>query len=160
MDTFMERAVTLALQNIEEGGTPFGAVIVKDGEVITEAVNELHKKYDISGHAELLAIRRTQEKLQRHDLSGYTMYASGQPCPMCLTAIYFANISDVYFCGSIEEAATLGLGTSLALYDDLAKKNEDRSIVMKQMPLQAGQKDPMKVWLQLQKNVEGRNNDK
>src|SRR5699024_9674651 len=110
----------------------------------TEAVNELHKKHDISGHAELLAIRRAQKKLQINDLSGYTMYASGQPCPMCLTAIYFANISDVYFCGSIEEAASLGLGTSVALYEDLAKKNEDRKVVMKQMPLQAGQKDPMK----------------
>ena len=152
MDQFMERAVKLALENIEEGGTPFGAVLVKDGEIIAEGVNELHVKHDISGHAELLAIRRAQQKLQTDDLSGYTMYASGQPCPMCLTAIYYANISDVYFCASIEDAAAVGLGASVDIYADFAKPNEQRNIVMKQMPLQTNDQNPMKIWQQSQVN--------
>lgn len=148
----MKRAVDLALQNIDDGGSPFGAVIVKDGQIVAEAVNELHQKHDISGHAELLAIRRLQEKLQTNDLSQYTMYASGQPCPMCLTAIYFANMTDVYFCGSIEEAAELGLDSAVKLYADLARPNEERKIVMKQMPLEVGQEDPLKLWLETKEN--------
>lgn len=152
MDQFMERAVELAIQNIEEGGTPFGAVIVKDGEIVAEGVNELHVKHDVSGHAELLAIRQLQEKLQTDDLSSYTMYASGQPCPMCLTALYYANITDVYYCASIEDAAAVGLGMSVTIYDDFKKANEARQIVMKHMPLKQNQADPMKNWQQAKMN--------
>jgi len=146
LDQFMERAVQLALANVEEGGTPFGAVLVKDGKIVAEGVNELHLKHDVSGHAELLAIRQAQEKLQTDDLSGYTMYASGQPCPMCLTALYYANISDVYYCASIEEAKEVGLGASVTIYNDFAKPNEERAIVMKHMPLKDEQEDPMRAW--------------
>lgn len=103
MDNFMKRAVELAIENAHAGGQPFGAVLVKNNKVIAEGVNEFHKTYDVSGHAELLAIRRTQEQLQTNDLSGYTMYASGAPCPMCLTAMYFAGIDKVYYCASLEE---------------------------------------------------------
>src|SRR5690625_1819950 len=96
LDKFMKRAVDLAIQNVQEGGEPFGAVLVKDGKVVAEGVNELHKKYDISGHAELVAIRKAQAEKQTHDLTGYTMYASGEPCPMCLTSMYFSGIKDAY----------------------------------------------------------------
>ncbi|MUV38369.1 Cytosine deaminase [Lentibacillus sp. JNUCC-1] len=92
MDQFMKRAVELAADTVREGGQPFGAVLVKDGEVITEGANEVHKVYDVSAHAELVAIRKAQEKLQTHDLSGYVMYASGEPCPMCLTAMFYAGL--------------------------------------------------------------------
>ncbi len=146
MDQFMERAVELAVQNVKEGGDPFGAVLVKDGEIIAEGVNEAHKHYDVSGHAELLAIRRAQEKLQTHDLSGYTMYASGEPCPMCLSAMYFTGITDVYYCQSVNDAVEVGLGRSKEIYNDLKKLNTQRQIVKKQMPLQEGQINPMKEW--------------
>src|SRR5699024_4347609 len=108
VDRFMKRAVELAVQNVKEGGVPFGAVLVKDGEIVSEGVNELHKHYDISGHAELLAIRKAQEKLKTHDLSGFTMYASGEPCPMCLTSMYMSGIETCYYAASVDDAAEVG----------------------------------------------------
>jgi len=146
MNKFMERAVQLAVDNVRVGGDPFGAVLVKDCTIISEGVNELHKHFDVSGHAELLAIRRAQQKAQTNDLSGYTMYASGEPCPMCLSAMYFVGITDVYYCQSVSEAVEVGLNRSKIIYDDLAKANEEREIVKKQMPLQQEQQNPMKEW--------------
>ncbi|MFD1449158.1 nucleoside deaminase [Oceanobacillus profundus] len=146
MDKFMERAIELATENIQEGGQPFGAVLVKENNIITEGVNELHKTFDVSGHAELLAIRRAQAKLQTNNLSGYTMYASGEPCPMCLTAMYFAGIEQVFYCATVEEAAEVGLGKSKEIYDDLKKAKTERTLSMIRMPLREGQVDPMKLW--------------
>ncbi len=146
MDEFMERAVALAMQNVQEGGDPFGAVLVKDGTIVAEGVNEAHKRYDVSAHAELVAIRRAQEKLQTHDLSGYAMYASGEPCPMCLSAMYFAGITEVYYCQSVTDAMDVGLGLSKQIYDDFKKLNTQRQIVKKQIPLEEGQINPMKEW--------------
>src|SRR5690625_1210561 len=131
MDQFMQRAVQLAIENVKEGGGPFGAVLVKDGKIVAEGVNELHKKYDVSGHAELLAIRRAQEKLQTNDLSGYVMYASGEPCPMCLSAMYMAGIKEGYYCASIEDAAEVGISGSVNIYEDLKKNRAERSLKMK-----------------------------
>ncbi|MEH7225634.1 nucleoside deaminase [Bacillus sp. JJ1566] len=148
MDQFMKKAVELALNNVNEGGQPFGAVLVKDNEIVSEGVNELHKKHDVSGHAELLAIRRAQEKFQTNELSGYTMYASGEPCSMCLTAMYFAGIEKVYYCQSVEDAVAAGLGKSTFIYDELKKKREDRTLEMTQMKLVDGQEDPMALWKQ------------
>ncbi|WP_047985724.1 nucleoside deaminase [Ornithinibacillus californiensis] len=146
MDTFMERAVELAIDNVKEGGQPFGAVLVKDDQIIAEGVNELHKKHDVSGHAELIAIRRAQAKLDRSELAGYTMYASGEPCPMCLTAMYFAGIDKVFYCQSIEDAFGVGLTKSQFIYKELKVDKADRSIEMKQMPLQESQVNPLLLW--------------
>lgn len=146
LDQFMRRAVELAAGNVREGGEPFGAVLVKDGKMIAEGVNELHKKYDISGHAELVAIRKAQNELQTHDLTGYTMYASGEPCPMCLASMYFSGMTDVYYCASVSDAAQAGLSKSKIIYEDLKKPNEKRTLVMKQMPLEESQENPMKMW--------------
>lgn len=142
----MERAVSLAVNNVRRGGQPFGAVLVKDDMVVAEGINELHMKYDVSGHAELLAIRRAQEDYQTNDLSGYTMYASGEPCPMCLTAMYFAGIEDIYFCASIGDAVEAGLGKSKEIYDDLKKTSQDRTLQMVRIPLQEGLENPMSIW--------------
>lgn len=151
MDQFMKRAVHLAVENVRNGGGPFGAVLVKDNEIVAEGVNELHETFDVSGHAELLAIRRAQEKLKTHDLSEYTMYASGEPCPMCLTAMYMVGIREGYYCASIEEAAEYGMGGSIKIYDDLKKPRADRRLKMKHMPLEKNQEDPMKAWVSKQK---------
>ncbi|MFD1780642.1 nucleoside deaminase [Fredinandcohnia salidurans] len=148
MDQFMKRAVELALQNVNEGGQPFGAVLVKDNEIISEGVNELHKIHDVSGHAELLAIRRAQERFQTNELSGYTMYASGEPCPMCMTAMYFAGIEKVYFCQSVDDAVEVGLGKSTFIYEELKKQREERTLQMTQMKLLNGQENPMLQWKQ------------
>jgi guanine deaminase len=146
MDKFMERAVELAVKNVREGGQPFGAVLVKNNNVVAEGVNELHRKYDVSGHAELLAIRRAQEQLQTNDLSGYTMYASGEPCSMCLTAMYFAGIEKVFYCTSVENAVEVGLGKSKVIYEEIQKAKVERTLSMTQMPLNEGQTNPMKLW--------------
>jgi len=143
----MKRAIELAANNVKEGGQPFGAVLVKDDEIIAEGVNELHLKYDISGHAELIAIRKAQEKLQTLDLNGYTMYASGEPCPMCMTAIYFSGIQKVFYCGSIENAKEVGLGASSFIYKDLALPKEQRSIDIIHMSLESGMADPLSEWI-------------
>src|SRR5690625_2316196 len=110
MDKFMERAVELALENVKAGGEPFGAVLVKNGTIVSEGVNKLHKQFDISGHAELIAIRNAQQQEQTLDLAGYTMYASGEPCPMCLSAMYFSGITDVYYCQSVADAVENVMG--------------------------------------------------
>ncbi|MBS4204595.1 nucleoside deaminase [Lederbergia citrea] len=146
MDQFMKRAVELALNNVDEGGQPFGAVLVKNNEIIAEGVNELHRKYDVSGHAELIAIRKVQEEFQTLDLSGYTMYASGEPCPMCMAAIYFSGIEKVYYCGSVEDAKEAGLGKSSVIYKELALPRKERSVEMIHMPLGEGMQNPMIKW--------------
>lgn len=142
----MKRAVELAINNVQDGGQPFGAVLVKGDEVIAEGVNELHKNFDISGHAELLAIRRAQKQLQTNDLTGYTMYASGEPCAMCLTAMYFAGIEEIYFCQSVDDASKVGLGKSKFIYDELKKPRELRELKIKQINLTTGQVNPMLLW--------------
>lgn len=142
----MERAVELAIENVRDGGQPFGAVLVKNNNVVAEGVNELHKKYDVSGHAELLAIRRAQEQLQTNNLSGYTMYASGEPCSMCLTAMYFAGIEKVFYCTSVEDAVEVGLERSKVIYEEIQKPKKERTLSMTQLPLKEGQVNPMKLW--------------
>ncbi|MBX9976290.1 nucleoside deaminase [Cytobacillus firmus] len=146
MDHFMKRAIELAINNVKDGGQPFGAVLVKDQDIVAEGVNELHKKHDVSGHAEMLAIRRAQEQFQTNDLSGFTMYASGEPCPMCLTAMYFAGIDKVYYCQSVDDAFNAGLGKSKMIYEDLKNSRDERGLKMVQMPLNVDQDNPMKLW--------------
>ncbi|HLR52182.1 MAG TPA: nucleoside deaminase [Candidatus Avamphibacillus sp.] len=146
MDKFMRRAVELSAENVGQGGRSFGAVLVKDDEIIAEGVNEVHLKYDVSGHAELIAIRKAQEKLQTNDLSGYVMYASGEPCPMCLTAMFYAGIEKGYYAASMEDTADASLGASVTLYEDFKKPREERTVNMYSMPLEEGQEDPMKLW--------------
>lgn len=149
MSRFMKRAFDLAKQNVAEGGQPFGAVLVKDDEIIGEGVNELHLKHDVSGHAELLAIRRAQHKLQTSDLEGAIMYASGEPCPMCYTAMYFSNIRKVYFGAPVEEAAKNGLDASKILYDDFKRNREERETMeMIHLPIKEGEVDPLSLWQQ------------
>ncbi|WP_102029047.1 nucleoside deaminase [Salirhabdus sp. Marseille-P4669] len=146
MNEYMERAVELALANVQEGGQPFGAVLVKDNNIVAEGVNELHKAFDVSGHAEMLAIRRAQEQLRTNDLSGFTMYASGEPCPMCLTAMYFIGINEIYYCQSVEDAALAGLGKSQFIYQELKKNREERSLNMEQISLKEFRENPMLLW--------------
>lgn len=147
----MRIAVDLALENVKQGGQPFGAVLVKDGKIISEGVNELHLYPDISAHAEISAIRKAQKQIGSTDLSGYTMYASGHPCPMCLTAMYFSGITDIYYCAGLDDCTDAGLGLSAEIYAELQRPKEERRLQMKHMPLEAGQEDPLKEWKDKQK---------
>ncbi|WP_432702363.1 nucleoside deaminase [Lysinibacillus sphaericus] len=146
MNQWMERAVELALQNITQGGQPFGAVLVKGEEIIGEGVNELHLRPDSTGHAELLALRRAQEKLGSIDLRGTVMYASGAPCPMCFGAMAMAGVDKAYYANSLADAMAVGLSRSSEVYADLQKINEERVFRMIHMPVEDIAKSPMHVW--------------
>ncbi len=146
MNQWMERAVELALQNIAQGGQPFGAVLVKGEEIIGEGVNELHLRPDSTGHAELLALRRAQEKLGSIDLRGTVMYASGAPCPMCFGAMAMAGVDKAYYANSLADAMAVGLSRSSEVYADLQKINEERVFRMIHMPVEDIVKSPMHVW--------------
>ncbi|OEC03682.1 guanine deaminase [Lysinibacillus sphaericus] len=146
MNQWMERAVELALQNIAQGGQPFGAVLVKGDEIIGEGVNELHLRPDSTGHAELLALRRAQEKLGSIDLRGTVMYASGAPCPMCFGAMAMAGVDKAYYANSLADALAVGLSRSSEVYADLQKINEERVFRMIHMPVEDIAKSPMHVW--------------
>ncbi|QDQ00994.1 nucleoside deaminase [Lysinibacillus fusiformis] len=152
MNKWMERAVELALENVAQRGQPFGAILVKDGEIIGEGVNELHLRPDSTGHAELLALRRAQEKLNSIDLRGTVMYASGAPCPMCFGAMAMAGIDKAYFANSLADAIAVGLGRSSEVYADLQKTDTDRVFQMIQLPVEDEEKNPMHVWYKKHNN--------
>lgn len=143
MNKYMQMAIDLALENVKEGGTPYGSVLVYKDEVIGRGVNTLHKEYDVSGHAEMIAIRQGQKLLETNDLSGATVYASGHPCPMCLSAIAIAGISDVVYANSVEEGAEVGLGISKHIYDYLSGKKEALDLRISHIKIEDPDKDPM-----------------
>ena len=129
----MARAIQLSLENVGSGlGGPFGAVIVKDGAVIAEGANRVTLTNDPTAHAEMLAIRAACAKLGTFDLQGYEIYASCEPCPMCLGAIYWARLSRVYFAAVDADAAKAGFDDS-SIYRELSLPIGQRKIAMIQM---------------------------
>lgn len=109
--------------NYQDGG-PFGAVIVKNGEIISAAHNTVIKSQDATAHAEVNAIRLASKKLKTHDLSGCTLYTSAEPCPMCLSAIIWANIKNVYYTNTKKDAADIGFRDDM-IYEYLKDKKKD-----------------------------------
>src|SRR5580698_1944923 len=95
---FMARAIQLSIDNVLSGrGGPFGAVVVKDGSVVAEAANQVTATNDPTAHAEILAIRQACQKLASFELTGCDLYTSCEPCPMCLSASYWARVDKIYF---------------------------------------------------------------
>ncbi len=105
---FMQQAVGLALENVQRGGGPFGAIIVKDGRVIASGVNQVTATSDPTAHAEIVAIRKACQVLQNFELTGCEIYCSCEPCPMCLGAIYWARPQRVFFAAPGTAAADAG----------------------------------------------------
>ena len=108
---FIQKAVDLALENAKSGGRPFGAVIVKDGKVIATGVNQIKLTNDPTAHAELSALREAGKALASPNLENCVVYASGQPCPMCLAAMRMAGINCVFYAFSNQDAEPFGLST-------------------------------------------------
>lgn len=109
MNKYMEIAIEEARQGIHEGhGGPFGAVIVKDGEIVGRGHNQVLKNSDPTCHGEMMAIHEACAKLKTHDLSGCELYTTGEPCHMCLCAIMWANIEKVYYGCTIEDNGMIG----------------------------------------------------
>jgi guanine deaminase len=124
---FLCAAIELAHANVERGGRPFGALVVKDGEVIATGVNEILRTNDPTSHAEMNAIRAASQTLASPNLAGCTVYASGHPCPMCLAAMRMAGVGEVVYAYSNEDAAPYGLSTA-AIYAELARPFDEQSI--------------------------------
>lgn len=141
-ETFLEQAIALALDNVEQGGRPFGAVVVKDGEVVATGVNRLLATRDPTSHAELNALRAASQALGTPDLSGCAVYASGHPCPMCLAAMRMAGIGEVVFAYTNEDAEPFGLSTA-AVYADLAKPFAQQSMTIRHVAMD----DPARPYL-------------
>ena len=116
----MQRAIDLAIENVRSGqGGPFGAVIVRGGEIIAEGVNQVTAHHDPSAHAEIVAIRRACQLTGHFELKDCEIYASCEPCPMCLGAIYWARLGGLYFAANRQDAAAIGFDDSL-IYDEIA----------------------------------------
>lgn len=146
MNPFLKQAIELALANVREGGQPFGAVLVRNDEVVATGVNLHHRVHDVSAHAELVAIREGQAKLRTADLSDCVLYASGEPCPMCLSAAYFANIKAIYYAYGVEEAAAAGLTTSQRIYQALRQEREARPLPVRALPVDGELANPLQQW--------------
>jgi tRNA(Arg) A34 adenosine deaminase TadA len=124
---FMKLAIDLSIENIDKGGGPFGAVIVKDNKVIAASGNSVTNDLDPTAHAEVNAIRKAAKILGNFDLSGCEIYASCEPCPMCLGAIYWARIDKLYFANTKVDADKIGFSDKF-IYDEFEKKVSERDL--------------------------------
>ncbi|MCA3187211.1 nucleoside deaminase [Cupriavidus sp.] len=143
---YLREAIRLAQANLQAGGRPFGAVIVRDGEVLMTAVNEIHKTNDPTSHAELNAIRAATHKLGTPSLAGSAVYASGHPCPMCMAAMRLAGVTEVAYAYSNDDGEPFGLSTA-AIYADLAKPFAEQSMKIQYVPVRLeGEVDLYEEW--------------
>jgi len=124
---FMREAIALSVKNIDNGGGPFGAVIVKNGEIIAHGVNRVTSNNDPTAHAEVMAIREAASKLGTFDLAGCEIYSSCEPCPMCLGAIYWAHLDKLYYGNTKSDAKEIDFDDSF-IYDELELPKEKRKI--------------------------------
>lgn len=130
---FMRRAIALAKEGMKNNaGGPFGAVVVKDGEIIAEGYNRVTSKNDPTAHAEVVAIRIACEKLKTFQLTGCTIYTSCEPCPMCLGAIYWSRPDKVYYACNKLDAAEIEFDDQF-IYNELDVNIEDRKIKFNQI---------------------------
>jgi tRNA(Arg) A34 adenosine deaminase TadA len=144
---FLAMAVDLARDNaVDRGGRPFGAVLVKDGEILATGVNEILATHDPSTHAELQAIRAAAIARRDPRLDGCVMYASSHPCPMCLSAMHMTGIREVYFAYSNEDGEPYGL-SSAGVYAEMAKPTSQQSIKVEQVPLRIEGESPFDCWM-------------
>ncbi|MCP9611440.1 nucleoside deaminase [Coprobacter tertius] len=124
---FMREAIAISIANVDNGGGPFGAVIVKNNEIIARGANRVTADNDPTAHAEVSAIRKAAEKLGTFDLSGCEIYTSCEPCPMCLGAIYWARLDKMYYANTKTDAKNIGFDDSF-IYDELDLKPADRHL--------------------------------
>jgi guanine deaminase len=131
---FLQAALELAYANVERGGRPFGAVVVRDGKILATGVNEVLNTNDPTAHAELMAIRAASQKLGSPNLAGCAVFASGHPCPMCMAAMRLAGVTEITYAYSNDDGAPYGLSTA-AIYADLAKPFPEQSMQITYLPV-------------------------
>ncbi len=125
--TLLGEAIALAAANARDGGGPFGAVVVRDGQVIGRGVNRVTAEHDPTAHAEVQAIRAACRALGQHDLSGCTLYASCEPCPMCLGAILWARLDRLVYAATREDAAAAGFDDTV-FHEEVSRPAAERKL--------------------------------
>ena len=129
---FMRRAIELSINSVQKGGGPFGCVIVKNNNIIAEGSNEVTLSNDPTAHAEIVTIRKACKSINNFNLEGSEMYTSCEPCPMCLSAIYWSHINIIYYGNTRLDAAKIGFDDNF-IYNELGKDLSIRKIPMKQI---------------------------
>ena len=129
---FMRRAIELSINSVQIGGGPFGCVIVKNNNIIAEGSNEVTLSNDPTAHAEIVTIRKACRSVNNFNLEGSEMYTSCEPCPMCLSAIYWSHINIIYYGNTRLDAAKIGFDDNF-IYNELGKDLSIRKIPMKQI---------------------------
>ena len=124
---FMQMAIDLSVENVENGGGPFGAVVVRDGQVIATGVNRVVNNNDPTAHAEVNAIRSACSKLQTYQLHGCTVYSSCEPCPMCLSALYWAGVKKIFYGNTKEDAAKIDFSDKF-IYEEIDSSPSKRHL--------------------------------
>ena len=128
----MKRAIELSIKSVNNGGGPFGSIIVKSDKIIAEGSNKVTSNNDPTAHGEIVAIREACKKLNNFSLNGCELYSTCEPCPMCLSAIYWARIDKIYYANTREDARKIDFDDSL-IYTELQKNIDKRKIPMIQM---------------------------
>ena len=129
---FMLKAIELSIKSAETTGGPFGCVVVKDNKIISEGFNKVTLTNDPTAHGEIVAIREACNKLNTFKLSGCELYSSCEPCPMCLSAIYWSRIDKIFYANTRDDAKNIDFDDSF-IYSEINKKIEDRKLQMIQM---------------------------
>ena len=129
---FMSRAIELSIESVKSGGGPFGSVIIKNNEIISEGMNKVTKNNDPTAHGEIVAIRNACKNLNDFSLEGCELYTSCEPCPMCLSAIYWSRIDKIYYANTRDDAKKIDFDDSL-IYSELTKKIKERKIPTTQL---------------------------
>ena len=129
---FMIRAIELSIKSVVSGTGPFGAVIVKDNKIISEGFNIVTLSNDPTSHAEIVAIRKACKDLNNFSLEGCDLYTTCEPCPMCLSAIYWAKIEKIYYANTRNDAKKIDFSDAM-IYEELNKTIKDRTIPMHQI---------------------------
>ena len=128
----MQRAIELSIESISSGGGPFAAVIVKNNKIISEGINRVTVNNDPTAHGEVVAIRQACKSLNNFNLSGCELYSTCEPCPMCLSAIYWARIEKIYYANTRSDAQKIDFSDAM-IYEELNKNIKNRKIPMYQM---------------------------
>lgn len=149
-EKYLLESIRLAMENVRERRTwPFGAVLVRDGRVLARAVNEVEALCDPSAHAEMQAVRAASRAQGSTDLSGSTVYASGYPCPMCLTAMYLAGVKRVWYAYSNEDGAPYDLSAERG-YVEIARPLEQREMQLEGLRVRPEGEDLYEAWRKAQ----------
>jgi guanine deaminase len=150
---FMLEAIRLSKQGMENGiGGPFGAVIVKNGVIVGQGCNKVVSTSDPTAHAEVVAIRDACQSLKTFQLNGCEIYCSCEPCPMCLSAIYWARIDKIYFANTKNDAANIGFDDAF-IYDEIEKPIDKRSIPIETL-MRNEAKEVFDLWLKKEDKIE------